>query len=182
MRDNFWSQIPEQYRYDLTNYGHWSGTGIVHLEDPRDGSYEFSSQILPTPKSNNDDWTLVTSYFNQTNMSSNLKHAHGCLSCPYNLMIYCDPESLEQLQKMRPSHLIDKTRYIVVNFDELKMIGHETDHNSNLTFKDYHMRIVQNRKDKPYQFDPKNNASYYLFCMSRYVLLKQTIETNPFNS
>lgn len=29
MRNNFWCKIEEQYKYDVTRYGHWSGTGIV---------------------------------------------------------------------------------------------------------------------------------------------------------
>jgi hypothetical protein len=29
MRNNFWYKIEDQYKYDLTEYGHWSGTGIV---------------------------------------------------------------------------------------------------------------------------------------------------------
>jgi predicted O-methyltransferase YrrM len=32
MRDNFWYKIPDKYRYDLTEYGHWSGTGIINFE------------------------------------------------------------------------------------------------------------------------------------------------------
>ncbi len=28
MRDNFWNKIPDEYKYDITHLGHWSGTGI----------------------------------------------------------------------------------------------------------------------------------------------------------
>jgi FkbM family methyltransferase len=52
----------------------------------------------------------------------------------------------------------------------------------NESFKDYRDKIITNRKQNPYQFDNRNTASYYLFCMSRYTMLKETIETNPFNS
>ena len=52
----------------------------------------------------------------------------------------------------------------------------------NETFKDYRDKINSNRKTNPYYFDNRNTASYYLFCMSRYAMLKETIETNPFNS
>lgn len=29
MKNNFWSKIPDEYKIDLTSYGHWSGTGAV---------------------------------------------------------------------------------------------------------------------------------------------------------
>lgn len=33
MRDNFWSLISPQVKYDLTSKGHWSGTGVIALSD-----------------------------------------------------------------------------------------------------------------------------------------------------
>jgi predicted O-methyltransferase YrrM len=29
MRNKFWSKIPSEEKYDLTKYGHWSGTGLI---------------------------------------------------------------------------------------------------------------------------------------------------------
>jgi hypothetical protein len=29
MRENFWDKVPDEFKYDLTKYGHWSGTGLV---------------------------------------------------------------------------------------------------------------------------------------------------------
>ena len=58
MRDNFWYQVPDSERYDLTEFGHWSGTGII----------SFNSDI-EFDKYDNTDWTLVTAYFNLTKCS-----------------------------------------------------------------------------------------------------------------
>lgn len=182
MRDNFWYQVPIQYKYDLTLYGHWSGTGAITFSDKY-------VDMLP-PKTNTDDWTLVTAYFDLTqnddmNLSVRPKiyymnSSQATLSCPYNLVVYCDQGSLQQIKKLRPSYLESKTQYIVLNFDELKFTGHSGYEDVN--FQTYRNRVTQNRKEKPYQFDPRNNSSYYLFCMSRYLLLKRTIDNNPFNS
>ena len=29
MRNNFWYKIEDEFKYDLTDLGHWSGTGVV---------------------------------------------------------------------------------------------------------------------------------------------------------
>jgi hypothetical protein len=31
MRDNFWNKIDSSLKYDMTNFGHWSGTGIIQF-------------------------------------------------------------------------------------------------------------------------------------------------------
>jgi hypothetical protein len=56
-----------------------------------------------------------------------------------------------------------------------------------MSFEDFPLtkfrnKIIQNRKEKPYHFDDRNTASYYLFCMARYAMLKMAIEENYFNS
>jgi hypothetical protein len=48
-------------------------------------------------------------------------------------------------------------------------------------FNDYRKKIIENRKKVP-TADSRNTASYYLFCMSRYTMMKEIIETNPFHS
>lgn len=55
MRDNFWYNIPYEQRYDLTDMGHWSGTGVLTL-----------NPAITFPKRDNSNWTLVTAYFNLT--------------------------------------------------------------------------------------------------------------------
>ena len=42
--------------------------------------------------------------------------------------------------------------------------------------------IIENRVKNPYVFDKRNTASYYLFCMTRYAMLKEVIEKNEFRS
>lgn len=181
MRDNFWYKLPYEYRYDLTELGHWSGTGI----------FTFNPSIT-FPKRDNSNWTLVTAYFNLTkcpdaseeirkrDKSYYMSHAISTLTLPYNLVIYCDAESLEMIQAIRPSYLGDKTLYIVRDFESF----HFTKNGIALkeTFADYRTQIQRNRETHPYHFDNRNTASYYLFCMSRYAMLKECIELNPFRS
>ena len=180
MRDNFWYKIEDKYRYDLTDLGHSTGTGIVTFNK----SNIFHKYDLS-------DWTLVTAYFNLTKCSdasaeihardSNyyMSHSLSTLNLPHNLVIYCDAESLDKIRKLRPEYLEYKTRYIVWDFDEIvfKSNGVKGDN-----FSRYRKKIIQNRIEKPYQFDPRNTASYYLFCMSRYAMLKDAIEKNWFGS
>jgi hypothetical protein len=42
--------------------------------------------------------------------------------------------------------------------------------------------IIENRLKNPYNFDNRNTASYYLFCMTRYVMLNEVIKKNEFGS
>lgn len=186
MRDKFWSQIPDKYRYDWTQYGHWSGTGVIDFSQ---GVGELS-HLLPI-KPNNDDWTLVTALYDLSkcpdattyarSIPYYLAHAHSVMSCPYNLVVYCDKENFNQLVEMRPPHLKEKTRYIVCEFDQLKFEGHGDKYDT-LTFKEYRDMITHNRITHPYNMDPRNNPSYYLFCISRNMMVKRAIKENPFKS
>jgi len=181
MRNDFWYKIPYEYRYDLSDFGHWSGTGV----------FTFNSEIQ-FPKYDNSCWTMVTAYFNLTkcpdaskeikerNQEYYLNHSYGCLSLPYNMVIYCDTDSLPKIQKLRPDFLTSKTQYIVCELDDFsfKKNGKYLDK----TFKEYRDIIIENRKKNPYIFDERNTASYYLFCVSRYLMLKDVIDKNPFGS
>jgi len=182
MRDNFWYNISHVERYDLTHLGHWSGTGIINFNRDK---YKFK-------KNNNDDWTLVTSYFDLTkcpdaskeikdrNQDYYLSHANSTLHLPYNLVIYCDAASLPKIMKIRPDELKEKTKYIVREFDEFQIV--KNGNSLSNTFVEYRNKINKNRQEKPYHFDNRNTASYYLFCLSRYIMLKEMIELNPFES
>lgn len=180
MRDNFWYKIPDEVKYDLTDFGHFSGTGI----------FSFNKEISFF-KRDNSNWTLVSAYFNLTKCSDAsesilkrdatyyLNSSISTLSLPYYLVVYCDKESYEEIQKIRPAYLKNKTKYIITEFDNFKFKNKK---DSSLTFKDYRNIIINNRINKPYHFDNRNTASYYLFCMSRYIMLKEVIEMNPFGS
>lgn len=181
MRDNFWYKIPDQQRYDLTELGHWSGTGAFTL-----------NPFITFPKRNNSDWTLVTAYFNLTKCPDAseeilkrddtyyLSHSLSTLALPYNLVIFCDRESYPEILARRPGYLSSRTRYVIQEFDDFryKKGGVLLDDN----FAKYRDQINENRRNKPYHFDNRNTASYYLFCLSRYAMLKETIEINPFKS
>jgi hypothetical protein len=181
MRDNFWYKIPHNEKYDISHLGHYSGTGIISFGE----SIKFD-------KYDNSDWTLVTAYFNLTkcpDASSEIKardqnyyisHAISTLSLPYNLVIYCDNESYDKIREMRPSFLEDKTKYIIREFDEISFTKQGCKLNEK--FKDYREHIIKNRKENPYKFDNRNTASYYLFCMARYMMLKETVTNNVFKS
>lgn len=177
MRDNFWYKIDDKYRYDITNLGHWSGTGIINFND----NYKFH-------KYDNSDWTLVTAYFNLTkcpdasdeikarDKNYYFKSANSSLSMPYNMVIFCDEENLELIKSIRNDITLVKTKYITCDFENFEFIK------DGEKFTSYRDKINNNRKNNPYYFDKRNTASYYLFCMSRYIMLKKTIELNPFNS
>jgi hypothetical protein len=66
------------------------------------------------------------------------------------------------------------------NFDELRFKKGTEFMDKN--FSDYRRKIIENRQKYPYNFDNRNTASYYLLCMSRYIILKETINLNPFKS
>jgi len=181
MRDNFWYHIPNEIKYDLTLMGHSSGTGAI----------SFNPEIR-FPKPDLSNWTLVTAYFNLSKSpDANYKiksrdadyycsHAKSTLALPYNLIVYCDEESLETIKSMRPAFLADKTRYEIRDFYSLrfKKNGELLDK----TFEDYREKIADNRKHNNYYTNNRNTPSYYLFCMSRYLMLKEVIEENHFGS
>jgi len=181
MRNNLWYKIPESQRYDLTEVGHWSGCGVVSFNN-----------AIQFDKRDNSNWTLVTAYFNLTKCSDAspeicardknyyFSHAISTLSLPYNLVIYCDQESMSEIQKIRPIWFARKTVYVLREFDELQFTKNGTKLSE--CFRDYRGQINENRKTHPYHFDNRNTASYYLFCMARYAMLKETIQTNPFQS
>jgi hypothetical protein len=175
MRDNFWYKIPYEYRYDISHLGHWSGTGILTMNE---------NNIFH--KNDNNDWTLVTAYFNLTkcpdaseeinkrDQDYYFSHSLTTLSLPYNLVIYCDNESYNKIVKLRPENLNKKTFYKIIDFNDIIL--------NNKSFNEYRNIIIENRIKTPYYFDNRNTASYYLFCMSRYIMLMETINLNPFKS
>jgi hypothetical protein len=181
MRDNFWYKIEDNFKYDISYLGHWSGTGI----------FTFNNNIKFN-KNDNSNWTLFTSYFNLTkcpdasqeickrDKAYYFSHSISTLTLPYNLVIYCDSESYEEIYNLRPEYLREKTTYFIIEFDDIKFKN--SIFFNNLTFANAREIINDNRVNNPYHFDNRNTASYYLFCMSRYILMKNIIKENPFNS
>lgn len=170
MRDNFWYKIPSEHKLDITDRGHWSGTGIVRFQP---------SELwdAKTPPSN---WTVVTAYFDLTRMpdasadilarpvTHYLKHATATMNLDQNLVVFCEPENVETIRALRPVHLLPKTKFVPISFEDFPLTK-------------YRNQILENRKKVP-DFDNRNTASYYLLCMSRYAMLKRVIEENPFGS
>ena len=173
MRDQFWYKIPSESKVDVTELGHWSGTGIVRFS---------ANELWPAAASavpNN--WTVVTAYFDLTVMpdaSESIKgrpakhyldSARTTMALDQNMIVFCEPKSLADLESLRPPHLASKTKYIPMSFEDFPMTH-------------YRDRIIENRKKNPYNFDDRNTASYYLLCVARYAMMKLAIEENPFKS
>ena len=173
MRDRFWYKIPTEHKVDVTEMGHWSGTGIVR--------FDAEHVLFPAATSATSNWTVVTAYFDLTAMpdaSMSIKarpskhyldSAKTTMALDQNMLVFCEPGSLAELQALRPPHLAAKTKYITMSFEDFPMTQ-------------YRDKVIQNRKEKPYQFDDRNTASYYLFCVARYAMMKQAIAENPFQS
>jgi hypothetical protein len=131
-RDNFWLKIEDQYKWDVTEIGKESGTGILFFgtENVRLERFPF---ILE--KESRENWTLVTAYFNLTkcpdasteiiarDANYYFHHAVFTLTLPYNLVIYCDKESLPLIQQYRPKYLEHKTKYMIMEFDYFMVNG-----------------------------------------------------------
>jgi hypothetical protein len=186
MRNNFWYQISDKIRYDFTLLGHWSGTGIT----------SFNSNITFN-KNDNSRWTLVTAYFDITRFDDAtneikerddlhyMSNAISTMSLPYNLIVYCEKSHLDILRLMRPSYLRNRVLYRIVDFDKLyfRKYKHSIENkDSDCTFSKYREIIKKNRMGNPYYVENRNTPSYYLLCMARYIMMKETIETNPFSS
>jgi len=126
------------------------------------------------------DWTVVTGYFDLTRMpdaSSEirarplehyLQYSTSTLTLDQNMVIFCEPHTYEYIRAKRPQELQARTKYVVVNFEDFPMCK-------------YRELLNQNRQKIP-DFDERNTVSYYLLCMARYAMLKQTIAENPFGS
>jgi hypothetical protein len=184
MRDSFWFEIPTEHKLDITALGHWSGTGVIAFEPQYwVGSWEtFQGLQVPGARrpSGTGPWTVVTAYFDLTRMSDaspaikarDRRHyfqsARATFALDQPLVVYCDPDAVEELRALRPERLMSKTRFIPVDFETLPLTR-------------YRNLIAENRKRHPSK-DPRNTPSYYLLCMARYALIKRTIVENPFGS
>lgn len=175
MRDHLWYRIEPRHRVDATSVGHWSGTGLVSFVD-------HPPIVEGTATADTSNWSLVTGYFDLTGRSDSNdairarpaahyidQHGASTLALDQNLVVFCEPQNEERVWSMRPSWLHHRTRVVVQAFDDFPLAK-------------YHGRIVQNRGGPACPTDPRNTASYYLFCMARYAMLQRTIEKNPFRS
>jgi hypothetical protein len=180
MRDNFWYKIPSCDKIDITELAHWSGTGIIRFVE---GASPATMALWPAELSERPtNWTVVTAYFDLTKMPDAsvsikarpaehyLASARATMATEQNLMVFCEPESVEALKAMRPAWLLEKhTQFVPMSFEDFPMTQ-------------YRAKIQQNRREKPYSFDDRNTASYYLLCMARYAMVKRAIAENPFGS
>jgi hypothetical protein len=145
-----------------------------------------NDNTLSSPVHIKDKWTIVTAYFDLTKepdasdairarpLDHYLKEAQTTMCLPQHLIVYCDENTKPLLEKLRPPHLAHKTRYIIKPFASFSI--------REKSISDLRETIQQNRKSHPYQFDTRNTASYYLFCMLRYVMLDEVIASNPFET
>jgi len=172
MRDHLWSRIESVYKVDATDLGHWSGTGLV----------SFRQRLSVEDQVDTSNWTLVTGYFDLTGMSDATPeiqarprahyieaHGGGTLGMDVNLVVFCDPGVEQSIWAMRPVHLHPRTRIIPCDFEKFPLTK-------------YRAKIIENRSGPACRRDPRNTASYYLFCMARYAMVKHAIGMNPFGS
>lgn len=182
MRDNIWHKIPTSEKYDLTQFGHWSGTGLVVFNNQKIELIYKIPERLPKYSNDQKNWTIITAYFNLTktlDASSNIKErdlahymktANMTMAIDQNLIVYCDPESEAYLRSLRPDYLEHKTKFIIIEFMDIDIV------------KNNYEKLVKSRKQSGYNADPRNTPSYYLLCMARYDLLLKSMKENPFNS
>jgi Bacterial protein of unknown function (HtrL_YibB) len=172
MRDRCWSQIGGRFKSDVTPLGHWSGTGIV----------SFNQRVQVEGEADTKNWTLVTGYFDLTQKSDANdairsrpasyyidEHGDGTLGLDQNLLVFCDRGLEDKLWSKRPKHLHSRTRIIPMAFEDFPLTRHIA-------------KVVQNRGGDSCPVAPRATASYYLFCMARYAMLKLAIRDNPFQS
>jgi len=176
MRDNLWYLVEPRYKTDATSLGHWSGTGIVSFSEPVVVEAQIEMDLAASK------WTLVTGYFDLTKKGDATpeiqarpkshyleSHASSVLSLPNNLVVFCEPDTEAQIWAMRPDFLHSKTRVISMSFEDFPLTK-------------FRSKIIENRGGYSCARDPRNTASYYLFCMARYAMVKQAIAFNPFGS
>jgi predicted O-methyltransferase YrrM len=176
MRDNLWFLIPSENKCDITDIGHWSGTGLVYFDSCK-FDIEYTKKLNKTDK-----WTLVTGYFDLTvcsDASASIKGrpdthyldtANATMAVEQNLVVFCENERIRDiLESKRPFHLKSKTKYYLLSFEDFPLTK-------------YRGKINRNRQEHPYHFDDRNTASYYLLCMARYEMLKRIMNENPFDS
>ena len=78
------------------------------------------------------------------------------LALDTNLVFYCDPEFEERVWQARPQWLHRRTRVVPMSFEDMPLTK-------------YRERIIRNRGGAlTCPSDPRDTASYYLFCMARY--------------
>jgi len=191
MRDQLWYRIEDRYKLDVTHVGHWSGTGIVSFNEEhlrggadahlRGGAGEIACEgtFRATDTAN---WTLVTGYFDLTTRPDATvelrsrspsyyldENSAAVLSLEQNLVVFCEPKNEAKIWELRPRHLHERTRVVVQQFDDFPLSR-------------YSDRIIANRGGGPCPSDPRNTASYYLFCAARFAMLRRAIEENSFGS
>lgn len=168
LREKVWYRLGRAGKVDLSAIGHWSGTGAVRF----DGRVTFDEE--PTQEEL-DGWTLVTGYFDLTNepdANPEIKarppelyleeHSTSTLSLEHDLIVYTEPRFEETIWRKRPVHLHPRTRVRLQDFSDFPLFKHRE-------------TIWLNRKGHHCARDPRNTASYYLFCMARSAMLKEAI-------
>lgn len=152
-----------------------------HMNDRSMRTYHVWTE-LPSYKcelAEDNKWTLVTAFFDLTvendvtsasrSRDFYYKTAVSTLALNQNLVIYTDPVNYDAIYEIRDRYgLLAKTKFKVQNFSDFPLYQ-------------YKERIIENRKKIP-SVDPRNNPSYYLLCMARYAMLKETITENYFQS
>lgn len=134
---------------------------------------------------NKSNWTLITAFFDLTVKddvtfaSRSLDHYFdnciSTLSYDCNMVIFCEKSTYDRIYSIRKKYCkeiagngLENTKFVIMEIEDFPLYQ-------------YKERITKNREKIP-DPDPRNNPSYYLFCMARYAMLKKITKDNPFNS
>ena len=175
MRNSLWAHIPAAERVDVTDVGHWSGTGIVSFVPEKLPVVQPRIPARVGPASAG--WTMVTAHYDLTRevdsahlVRFDLSRAAMTMATPVNLVVFCDAASKGALEALRPAHLLEsQTRFVVRDFKEWELV------------REHHPRVVAARAQRP-SSDPANTASYYLSRVLHHAMLLETMAENPFGS
>lgn len=178
LREKVWYRLPRAEKIDLTSVGHWSGTGLVSFGARPDFDEEPSTAALR-------DWTLVTGYFDLTqepDANDELRarppehyletHSTSTLALEHDLVIFTEPKFEEIVWSKRPEHLRSRTTIVAKRFSDFPLFTERQSIWNN--------RVSDANPDGFHCMrDPRNTASYYLFCMARYAMIKEAAVLRP---
>jgi glycosyl transferase family 25 len=121
------------------------------------------------------NWTLVTSYFNLSYHLEGrtdewyLSKSKFTLSIKSNMVIYCDEKHYEGVKKIRDEFMNElqfKTEYIIGSYMKFRTFNH-------------FLRVSQLAAHK---INEKDNPEYMLLQCSKWEMVENVINTNPFGS
>lgn len=140
----------------------------------KDDMYYYHTYLHLKEQEHINNWTLVTMFYDlqigMRDKSYYYQHCQLLISLQQNFVIFCSSRSLNEIYEMRKKYnLIDKTLFIVKEFTDLPLYP-------------YIEKIRSNRQNILPCADPRNTPEYFALVSSKFTLLQDVIEQNPFTS